>query len=79
MFLSKLVLSGKSYTRESLPLDYPGGWDGYIEMESNALKIPYLLLALALIFVAVFLFFVKLPKVAGENESKSKKKKTDRF
>lgn len=75
MFLSKLVLSGQNYTRESLPLDYPGGWDGYIEMESNALKTPYLLLALALIFVAVFLFFIKLPKVAGENESKSEKKR----
>ena len=26
MFLSKLILSGTHYTRETLPMDYPGGW-----------------------------------------------------
>ena len=26
MFLSKLILSGAHYTRETLPVDYPGGW-----------------------------------------------------
>ena len=27
MFLSKLVLSGNNYTRETLPLSYEGGWE----------------------------------------------------
>ena len=30
MFLSKLILSGSHYTRETLPVDYPGGWQAYI-------------------------------------------------
>ena len=38
MFLSKLVLSGESYTRETLPLDYPGGWEGYIQMETDSMN-----------------------------------------
>ncbi len=32
MFLSKLILSGNTYTRETLPPDYAGGWEGYIEI-----------------------------------------------
>ena len=31
MFLSKLVLSGNNYTRETLPLSYEGGWEAYIQ------------------------------------------------
>ena len=73
MFLSKLVLSGESYTRESIPADYPGGWEGYIQMETDAMKLPYLILALVLIAVAVLLIAVKLPKVSDESgEGKGK-------
>ena len=53
MFLSKLILSGNHYTRESLPAEFPGGWDGYIQMETDAMKLPYLMLALLLIIIAV--------------------------
>lgn len=68
MFLSKLVLSGQSYTRDTIPADYPGGWEGYIQMETDAMKTPYLILALVLIAVAVLLVIVKLPKVGDEEE-----------
>lgn len=67
MFLSKMVLSGQSYTRETLPADYAGGWEAYIQMETDAMKAPYLILALVLIAVAVLLVIVKLPKVGDEN------------
>lgn len=63
MFLSKLVLSGTSYTRETIPADYPGGWEGYINTETDAMKLPYLILAIILILVAVVLALQKLPKV----------------
>ena len=73
MFLSKLVLSGESYTREDIPANYPGGWEGYIQMETDAMKLPYLILALVLIAVAVLLIAVKLPKVSDESgEEKGK-------
>jgi FHS family L-fucose permease-like MFS transporter len=63
MFLSKLVLSGNNYTRETLPADYSGGWDAYIQLETNAMKTPYLILAAALIIIAVIFIFYKLPRI----------------
>ena len=70
MFLSKLVLSGTTYTRDTIPVDYPGGWEGYINTETDAMKLPYLILAIILILVAVVLALQKLPKVE-EDESQT--------
>ncbi|MBR6120865.1 MAG: L-fucose:H+ symporter permease [Prevotella sp.] len=75
MFLSKLVLSGQSFTRDTIPADYPGGWEGYIQMETDAMKLPYLILAVVLIAVAVLLIVVKLPKVGDEDSEKGKGEK----
>ena len=72
MFLSKLVLSGQNYTRATSPADYPGGWEGYIQMETGSMKLPYLILAGMLILVAVLLVAVKLPKVAEEEAPQAK-------
>ena len=75
MFLSKLVLSGNTYTRETLPADFAGGWEGYIQMETDAMKLPYLILAGVLIVIAILFIIVKLPKIkdeenSGENDGK---------
>ncbi|MBE6238712.1 MAG: L-fucose:H+ symporter permease [Bacteroidales bacterium] len=72
MFLSKLVLSGNTYTRETLPADFAGGWEGYIQMETDAMKLPYLILAGILIIIAVMFIFVKLPKIKEEEENADK-------
>ena len=72
MFLSKLVLSGNTYTRETLPADFAGGWEGYIQMETDAMKLPYLILAGILIVIAVMFIFVKLPKIKEEEEGADK-------
>ena len=69
MFLSKLILSGNHYTRETLPVDYPGGWQAYIQLETDAMKLPYLILALLLIAIAVVFVFSKLPKIGDETAS----------
>lgn len=66
MFLSKLILTGYNYTRETLPQDYPGGWEGYIQMETDAMKLPYLVLAGLLILIAVIFMLSKLPKIDNE-------------
>ena len=68
MFLSKLVLSGNTYTRETLPAGFEGGWEGYIQMETDAMKLPYLILAAVLIIIAVAFIFIKLPKIKEEEE-----------
>lgn len=76
MFLSKLVLSGTTYTRDTIPVDYPGGWEGYINTETDAMKLPYLILAIILILVAVVLALQKLPKVQ-EDESHTSESTSD--
>ena len=76
MFLSKLVLTGYNYTRETLPTDYPGGWEGYIQMETDSMKLPYLMLAGLLILIAVIFIFSKFPKIADESaEHKANEKR----
>lgn len=77
MFLSKLVLSGQNFTRETIPADYPGGWAGYIQTETASMKLPYLILAGLLIAVAILLVLVKLPKVAEEEKNKKGEKLID--
>jgi len=69
MFLSKLVLSGDDYTRETIPADYPGGWEGFVQFETNAMKLPYLVLAGVLILIAIVFIFSHLPKIKeGDHE-----------
>ncbi|MCI1648390.1 MAG: L-fucose:H+ symporter permease [Bacteroides sp.] len=78
MFLSKLVLSGNHYVRNTLPTGYPGGWSAYIETETNAMKLPYLILAGLLIIIAIIFIFSHLPRIKeeiqelGEKESDGK-------
>ncbi len=70
MFLSKLVLSGNDYTRDTIPADYPGGWEGFIQFETDAIKMPYLVLAIVLIVIAIIFVFAHLPKIdeGGDEE-----------
>ncbi len=77
MFLSKLVLSGLDYTRETVPADFVGGWEGYIQFETNAMRLPYLLLAGILVIIAVVLIFTHLPKITegGKVEGDTKGQK----
>ncbi|MDR2628234.1 MAG: L-fucose:H+ symporter permease [Dysgonamonadaceae bacterium] len=67
MFLSKLVLSNNDYSRETLPAAYPGGWEGFVQVETNTMKLPYLLLAAALVLIALILMFAHLPKIKEGN------------
>lgn len=69
MFLSKAILSGETYTRDTLPADYAGGWEGYIQMETDAMKMPYLALAVVLIVMAIVFVMVRLPKIEDEGKS----------
>lgn len=73
MFLSKLVLSGNDYTSHTIPADYPGGWEGFMQAETNAMKLPYLVLAIVLIAIALVFAFTHLPKIKeGDHEEGSK-------
>ena len=78
MFLSKLILTGQNYTRETLPADFPGGWEGFIQMETDSMKMPYLVLAVLLIILAVVFTLCKLPDIDNE-ESHGEKVKLINF
>lgn len=67
MFISKLILSGHDFTRDTLPADFAGGWEGYIQYETDAMKGPYFALALLLIIIAAVFIFSKLPRIQDEN------------
>lgn len=67
MFLSKLVLSGNDYTRDTIPAGYPGGWDGFINDETMAMRLPYFLLGGLLVVIALVFVFTKFPKIGDEN------------
>lgn len=69
MFLSKLVLSGNNYTRETLPDGFIGGWECYIQQETEAMRLPYLVLGLLLVVVALVFVFTKFPKIADESDN----------
>lgn len=77
MFLSKQVLSGNDYTRETIPADYPGGWEGFVQFETQAMKLPYLLLAAILIIIAVIFICSRVPKIqeSGHQEGSHKGEK----
>lgn len=70
MFISKLILSGYSYTRDTLPDGFPGGWLGYIESETAAMKGPYLTLGIALALFAVVFVFAKLPRIKEDGKGR---------
>lgn len=72
MFLSKLVLSGNNWTRDTLPADYPGGWAGYIHEETLSMRLPYSILGALLIVIALVFILTKLPKIGDEGKKESK-------
>jgi len=73
MFLSKLVLSGEDYTRDTIPADYPGGWEAFIAKETGSIKTAYLLLAALLIVAIIAIVIANLPAVADEKSGTHKK------
>ncbi len=75
MFLSKLVLSGQDYTRETIPADYPGGWDGFIQAETNSMKLPYMILGAVLVVAVIAIIIANLPKTDEELKEQDKEGK----
>ena len=66
MFLSKLILSGNHYTATPCPLLFPVAGKVTFKTETDAMKLPYLLLAMLLIVIAIIFIFSKLPKSKKE-------------
>lgn len=66
MFLSKLVLGGSDYTRETLPTDYEGGWEHYVDEATANMQLPYFIIGVVLVAIAVVFLITKFPKLDDE-------------
>ena len=66
-FVGPLILSDKSYTQEQVEAMAPAVKNAYIVSEAASVKMPYLVLGLIILAVAVIFFFTKMPDVKEES------------
>lgn len=64
----RLILSGIEHTESELNAMSPEQLDAYLQMEADAVKMPYLVIALAVIAVAVLVYFTWMPEVPAETK-----------
>lgn len=69
----KFILSGKNYSEAELNGMLPAVKEAYLQTEANSVKMPYLILGIIIILVAVIIYFTHMPdtKEEGDTESKS--------
>ena len=72
MVLSKVILSGKVYTEAQLNSMSPNDLTTYLNREANAVKLPYIGIALLLFFVAILFIFVSFPSPEEEKNTGQK-------
>src|SRR6267154_1836403 len=59
----RLILSGIEHSKNELTAMSPDQLDQYLQMEADAVKIPYLIIALVVLFVAALIYFTSMPEV----------------
>ena len=66
----RLILSGIEHTPSELGAMSHEQLDLYLQMEANAVKIPYLVIALIVLGVAVLIYFTPMPEVSIDKKNK---------
>jgi len=68
----RLILSGIEHNKSDLTAMSSQQLDSYLQMEADAVKIPYLMIALVVLMVAALIYFTSLPEIAvDENNSQT--------
>ena len=68
----RIILSGIEHTKSELTAMPPEQLDQYLQMEADAVKIPYLIIALVVLLVAAMIYFTTMPEVpVDEKNSKT--------
>src|SRR5690606_2498739 len=62
----EFILSGIEHSESELQAMSPEQLEAYLQMEADAVKMPYLVIALAVIAVAILVFFTWMPEVPQE-------------
>ncbi|HEX7016137.1 MAG TPA: L-fucose:H+ symporter permease [Cyclobacteriaceae bacterium] len=65
----RLILSGIEHTESELQSMSPQQLEGYLQMEADAVKMPYLIIALAVIVVGIVFVFTWMPEVPQETKA----------
>ena len=69
---SKFILSGKNYSEEQLDKMLPAVKEAYLQSEANSVKMPYLILGIVILLVAVVIYFTHMPDTKEENDTETK-------
>ena len=64
----KLILSGIEHSESELDMMSAEQLDAYLQMEADAVKMPYLIIAVAVIAVAILVYFTWMPEVSDETK-----------
>lgn len=67
----KLILSGIEHSESDLAALSPSALEVYLQSEANTVKVPYLIISLVVLAVAVLIFFTTMPEVSAENKTAS--------
>lgn len=73
------ILSGTSYSENELAAMTESSRLAYLLHEASSVKMPYLILGLILVVVALIFLFIKLPEIQGDKVEGDKEKKTGLF
>ncbi len=65
----QMILSGIEHTESELNEMSAGQLNQYLQMEADAIKIPYLIIALVVLAVAVLIYFTTMPEIPVENKN----------
>jgi len=67
-FIGPMILSGKSLTKEQLDALTPSEMHAHILEEAASVKMPYLILGLIILTVAVIFYFTHMPDITNEDK-----------
>jgi FHS family L-fucose permease-like MFS transporter len=62
------ILSGKEYTSAQLSAMTDVARNTYLQSEASAVKLPYIILAVVLILVAILFYFVRSPEIKSQSK-----------
>jgi len=61
----RFILSGIEHSEEELAAMSPTQLDQYLQTEANAVRIPYIIIGIVVLLVALLIAFTKMPEVKG--------------
>jgi FHS family L-fucose permease-like MFS transporter len=68
-YIGPMILSGKNYTRTEMDAMAPAELHAYLVSEAASVKMPYLVLGLIILAVAVVFYFTHMPDVKHEEKA----------